>query len=76
MPKQTRRERDRKRRTTVARYHQVADASEQYEVDMATATSDEERRRIMHEFSAFRRAHREEDVRRGKRPKGKDERAL
>jgi hypothetical protein len=68
--KPTRRQRESDRRTTVERYHELADATEQYEIDRAVAGTIEERQQIANDFSAFRRARRLEDVRRGKRPEG------
>lgn len=70
MVKLTRREREVERRTTVERYHQLADAAEEFQVARTAAISDEQRQRITNEFAAFRSAHRAEDVRRGKRPEG------
>ena len=70
MTKLTRRQREADRRTTVERYHALADAAESYEIDRAAAATEAERQALMNKFSDFRRAHREEDVRRGKRPEG------
>lgn len=68
--KPSRRDLEQERRTTVERYHQLADAAEKYQADRAAATSDQQRQHIMYEFAAFRSAHRAEDTRRGKRPEG------
>jgi hypothetical protein len=58
------------RRATVERYHQLRDASEDFDVSRQAAASEEERRRLTEDFSRFRREHREGDVRRGKRAEG------
>lgn len=70
MPKQTRRQREADRRTTVERYHELADASEDFEKHRAAAGTAEERQRITDEFAEYRDRHRIEDVQRGKRPPG------
>jgi hypothetical protein len=64
------RERDRLRRETVERYHRLKDVEEEFDLAKAAATSSEERQRLMDEFVEFRRQHREEDIRRGKRAPG------
>lgn len=58
---------DEERRETVRRYHVLKDAGEEFERNIRTATSDEEKRRLNNEFSEFRRQHRLIDIERGKR---------
>lgn len=59
--------RDQERRETVERYHLLKDAEEDYEAARASTTDRAEMDRVTNEFAAFRRQHREEDARRGKR---------
>lgn len=61
---------ERKRRAWVEREEGLLDLTEQYEQDRAAATTPEEQKRVMEEFTAKRRTHREEDVRAGRRPPG------
>ena len=63
-------ERDRERRETVQRYHQLKDAEEDFDIAKARASSREERQRLMNGLNALRSQHRAEDVRRGKRQAG------
>jgi len=63
-------ERDRERRETVERYHQLKDVEEDFDIAKARATSHEERQRLMNDMYSFRSQHRAEDVRRGKRQSG------
>jgi len=63
-------ERDRERRETVQRYHQLKDAEEDFDMAKARALSREERQRLMNGLNALRSQHRAEDVRRGKRQAG------
>lgn len=63
-------ERDLARRETVERYHILKDAEEQYELDLAAATSDDDRQQVMDSFASFRQRHHEEDIERGKRAPG------
>ncbi len=62
-------DRDRERRITVERHHQLRDVEEDFEVAKGAATP-EERRALDADMVAFRRRHREEDVERGKRSPG------
>jgi hypothetical protein len=59
--------REQKRRSWIERQERWKDVEEEYERQSAAAASDEERQRLMEVFSERRRAHREEDVRLGKR---------
>jgi hypothetical protein len=65
-----RRQRERERRETVQRYHILKDAEEDFALNKAGATSADEQERLTSVFAEFRRRHREEDVRRGKRLPG------
>ncbi|MEU0553826.1 hypothetical protein [Dactylosporangium sp. NPDC006015] len=62
--------REQERRETVERYHTLKDAEEDFEQAKAAATTVGERDQLMSKFAAFRRLHREEDIRRGKRLPG------
>lgn len=66
----SRAERNRERRATVERYHQLKDAEEEFAKAKKATDSPDEHRRLLQEFAAFRRRHREEDVERGKRAPG------
>jgi len=59
--------REQARRQWVVRREEFKDASEAYEARRAVAATDEERQALMGDFAAYRRAHREEDIRKGKR---------
>ena len=61
---------EQERRRWVERQEEFKDLQEAYERDQAAATSPEERRELMELFAARRRAHREEDVRLGRRSPG------
>ena len=61
---------ERERRSWVERQEKFRDAQEEYERQLAQAQTEIERRRLMDNFSAYRRTHKEEDVRSGKRPPG------
>ena len=60
-------DRERERRETVRRYHVLKDHEEDFVAAKAATIDSDERRRLNEEMSTSRRAHREEDVRRGKR---------
>jgi hypothetical protein len=60
---------EQERRRWAERQETLRDREEEYERAVAVA-SPEERRRLMQEFGEYRRSHREEDVRMGKRPPG------
>jgi hypothetical protein len=66
----TRDARDRERRETVQRYHELKDGSEKFDEAMATTTDESQKATLMEAFEADRRTRREEHVRRGKRPAG------
>ena len=59
--------RDRERRETLRRHHVLKDHEEDFGAAKEATTDPDARRRLNEEMFAFRRAHREEDVRRGKR---------
>lgn len=61
---------EQERRRWVERQEEFKDLQEAYERDHAAATSPEERRKLVEVFAAQRRAHREEDVRLGRRSPG------
>lgn len=61
-------DRDRERRETVRRHHVLKDREEDFHAAKASTTDPDDRRLLNEEMYGFRRAHREEDVRRGKRP--------
>lgn len=63
-------QREQARREWVVRQEVHRDAAEAYEARRAVSETDEQRRALMDEFAAYRRTHREEDIRRGKRPPG------
>jgi hypothetical protein len=60
----------RERRTWVERQERFKDLQEDYDRRSAAASSPEERRQLAQVFSEQRRAHREEDIRLGKRSPG------
>jgi hypothetical protein len=60
----------RERRAWVERQERFKDLQEEYERRSAAASTPEERRQLAQAFSEQRRAHREEDVRLGKRSPG------
>jgi hypothetical protein len=61
---------EQERRVWVERQERFKDVQETYEQDQAAATTREERKQLMQVFAKQRRAHREEDVRLGKRLPG------
>lgn len=63
-------QREQARREWVVRQEEYRDTAEAYEARRAVAETDEQRRALMNEFAAYRRTHREGDIRRGKRPPG------
>jgi hypothetical protein len=62
--------RDQERRQTIERYHRLKDLEGAYELAEAATTDPDERQRLMDQLAADRQAHREQDVKRGKRPAG------
>ncbi|MFC3891624.1 hypothetical protein ACFOWZ_09055 [Lentzea rhizosphaerae] len=61
---------ERERREWVTRQEAFKDANEAHEAALAAATTDKEKRDIKQAFAQYRAAHREEDIRRGKRLPG------
>ncbi|WP_143091546.1 hypothetical protein [Lentzea albida] len=62
--------REQERREWVTRQEAFKDAGEAYEAALAAAKSDSEKKDLQHAFSEYRTAHRQEDIRRGKRLPG------
>jgi hypothetical protein len=69
-PMPSQRDRDTERRVTIERYHQLKDREDDFVLAKSASTTPEDRRQLDSEMYEFRKAHREEDIARGKRSPG------